>query len=269
MATIVEIYEEINQEVATDVRLGATSASKVAEFRLLQYVVTSISEILQGIWDIKKRELQAAADAVPSCNASWFEREIRAWQFGDNIILDTNTRKYGYAAIDAAKQIVTQVAITDQQGVGLIKVAKQGPVALDITELNALKSYVKKIQPLGSNIVVISQAADIIKIQGTIYIDPIIETSVIKTNVETAINDYLASLAFQSDRNGTFYTTYLIDAIQKVEGVLDIELTSVSARQTGAAELSHVSRIYTPVAGYFVVDPANPLDATLRYLSDI
>lgn len=264
-----EIYQAIDEAVTEDVALGATSASKVAEFRLIEYLVTAISNILQGIWDIKKRDLQAVADAVATCNEPWFAREISRFQYGDTLILNSQSKKYGYAEENLDAQIVTQVAVSDQGGVGIIKVAKDGPSPLSNDERLALSSYVKKIQPLGSNIVLISQAADVIKLVGTIHVDPIIPVGTIQANVEQAINDYLASLAFQSDRKGTLYTTYLIDAIQAVEGVLDVTLSEVAVGQSGDVTLATVNRKYVPVAGYFVVHPDHALADNLTYSSDI
>lgn len=259
-----EIYEEINQEVIDDVTLGATSTSKVAEWRKLLYNVVAQSEILEGLWDIKQEELQAAADAVPTANAAWWDREIRKFQYEDELLLDPISLKYYYAVLDQAAQIVTRVAIIDQSGRGVIKIAKSGPVALSVDERAALSSYIKKIQPLGSNITLISQAADVIRIVGTVHYDPIIPLATVKTNVETAITNYLASLDFNVGKSGTFYTTYLIDAIQAVSGVVDVTVSQITAAQNGG-DLAPVTRKYVPVAGYITIHPDNPLSVSINY----
>ena len=268
MATELEIYEKVNGEVIDDVSLNATSESKVAEFRKLIYTVTSISSILQGLWEIMKRQLIAAADSVPTCNASWWDSEIRKFQYGDALLLNDTTKKYYYEELDTDAQIVTRVAIVDQSGRGIIKVAKNGPVALTTDERNALSSYIKKIQPLGSNISVISQAADVIKLPLTVYYDPIIPQATVQTAVELAVNTYLSSLDFNVGKTGTYYTTYLIDAIQEVEGVVDVKAGDIQASQDGGTLVS-VARKYVPVAGYLTVHPDHALGDTITYTAEI
>ena len=268
MPTLKEIYEEINQEVTNDLELGATSTSKVAEFRLLQYVVTSISSVLQGLWNVMETTLINTAKKVPSCNEVWWNAEIRKFQYGHElIIVDVENKKYGYAVKDEDAQIITRVAVVSQPGRGLIKVAKADPAALSVDELAALKSYKNKILPLGSNISIISQDADIIKIPGTVYYDPIIPLSVTQPLVEAAINSYLSSLEFNVGKTGTFYTTYLTDAIQAVDGVVDFIPGQIMAAQDGDA-LGNIDRKYVPVAGYITIDPVNPLTDTLTYVAE-
>lgn len=268
MATRTEIYEEINQEIITDASLGATSTSKTAEHRLLIYDVTEISNILQGLWEIMKSVLVSAADAVPTCNAAWWDREIRKFQYGYTLTLDSITKKYYYDVEDSDAQIVTSVAVIDQSGKGVIKVAKEGPVALTASEKSALSSYIKKLQPLGSNIVLISQDADVIRLPLSIYYDPIIPLSTVQANVEEAINTYLSSLDFQTGKTGTFYTTYLIDAIQAVEGVVDVVAGVIQASQSNGV-LATISRKYAPVAGYLTVHPDYSLSDTLTFIAEL
>ena len=261
MADIKEIYEEINQEVVDDITIGATSTSKVAEFRLWEYIFAKASEIMQGLWEIMKGELQATADMVPTCNDAWWDREIRRFQYGHNLVIDPVTKKYSYAVNDEAARIISRVAVVGNR----IKVAKDGPTALSVDEYNALVSYKRQVQPTGANIFIVSQDADIIRVTAEIFYDPIIDRSTITTNVEKAINDYLATLAFNVGKTGYFYTTYMMDAIQEVEGVVDVDVSQVLAGSAGSASLGLVDRKYVPVAGYIVVDPANSLSNTLTY----
>lgn len=261
MADLNEIYQEINDEVTSDLTINATSTSKVSEFRLWEYIVAQTSLLLQGLWEIKKTELQQAADAVPTCNDSWWDAELRKFQYGDELLLDNVTKKYYYEITDTTKQIVNSVAISNQQ----IKVAKAGPAPLTDDERAALDSFVRKVQPLGTNIILISQDADVIHLDVEIFYDAIVPLNDVQTAVESAINTYLTSLDFSVGRTGTFYITFLVDALQAVNGVVDVKVNNVLAGQTGATELSTVSRKYSPVAGYLVVDPDNPLATSLTY----
>lgn len=268
MADLKEIYEDINEEVINDISLGATSDSKEAEHRKIIYTVSEISRIHENRWDVLKEELQDAADAVPTCNDSWWEREIKRFQYGHTLLLDSITRKYYYEEDDEDARIVTRVAVTSQNKRGIIKVAKAGPAPLESAEKTALDSYIKKVQPTGANITLISQAADEIKMELTVYFDPIVPQATVQTNVETAINDYLASLAFNVGKTGTFYISYLVDAIQAVEGVVDVTVENVEANQDGEASLLPVLRKYVPIAGYLTVHPDHALADTITYTSE-
>lgn len=268
MATNAEIYTEVHDELIADAEIGATSPSKVSEHARITLTVTRISQVLQGLWEIMLRALQSAADAVPSCNAAWWKDQILAFQYGHELVLDNITKKYGYAVEDDDARIITRVAIYNQSGRGVIKVAKAGPTALDVNELAALKAYKNKILPLGSNIVILSQAADLIKIVGTVYYDPIIPLSVTQPLVEAAIVDYLATLAFAEGREGVFYKIELVDAVQTVPGVIDFQSSEIAASQDGAASLSQVVRKYVPVAGYLDIHPDHALANTLTYVAE-
>ena len=264
-----EIYQEIHDEVVDNVSLGATSTSKVAEWRKIIYIVTNISLVLQGLWDIMITQLKSTADTVPTCNDAWWDREIRKFQYGHTLLLDSVTRKYYYAIEDIDSRIVTRVAIHQQSGLGIIKVAKDGPAPLDTDERSALDSYIRKVQPTGANITLISDAADLIRLDLIIYYDPIVPQGTVQADVEAAINTYLSSLSFNVGKTGTFYTTYLIDAIQTVTGVVDVTVTAISANQQGESILLDIERKYVPVAGYLDVHPDHALADTITYTPEI
>lgn len=263
MTTIKEIYEDVNDEVTTDLSIGASSSSKSAEFRLWIYITAKISLLLQGLWDVFKRELETAADNVPTCNASWWVREVQKFQYGYTLELNNITKKYLYATEDLGAQIVTNVAVIGNR----IKVAKDGNVALTTDEKAALISYKNKILPVGSNIIIVSQDADVIKVDIDVHYDPIIPITTVRTNVELAINGYLSTLNFNVGQSGTFYTTFMIDAIQLVEGVVDVTVNEMSSAQDGGVLVSF-PRKYIPVAGHIQVDPSNSLTSTITYLTE-
>lgn len=266
MATLKEIYEEINEEVSEDLTISATSESKVAEHRLWMYLFTEVSNILQGIWEVFRQQLVDAAAEVPTGNDAWWDRELRKFQYGDSLVIDNLTKKYYYETIDTDKQIVSRVAIFGNT----IKVAKGdgSPEALSTDEYDALDSYIRKLQPTGSNLILVSQASDLVLIACEIYYDAIISLSVVQENVEAAINAYLETLEFGVGSTGTFYISRVVDAIQEVEGVVDVEVQQVSAKQDGG-QMGTVERRYFPVSGYISIDPDYPLSTSLTFTPEI
>ncbi|UPZ17762.1 hypothetical protein [Flavobacterium humidisoli] len=187
-------------------------------------------------------------------------------------------------------------------GVVFIKVAtvKDKKISrIDVpNELFAFKEYIAKIKDAGNQVYISSDQGDILKLSLNVYIDPLsiyinpkdieyyqsrisndstnqnivspfatyqldpLNGSLISNNdafpVLDAIKDHLKNIEF----NGAFVKTYLVDAVQKAQGVKIPILTKV---QTGPAtnpsdqpdpSLPDVTRIeyFIPKAGYFDMD---------------
>lgn len=259
-----ELYQTITDDVESDPTLaGVVSVSKTADYKLWMYIWAVVSWLQQKVVDAFRGEIQAIADAAPTCNALWFDAEVRKWQFGDPLLFDDTLKKYYYATIDESKQLAARVAVVDQSGKGIIKVAKEvggEPFALSASELNSLKAYVKRVQPFGTNISVISAQADLIRLPITITYDAIVPLATLQANVEAAITEYLAALDF----NGAFYIIRLQDAIQQVEGIIDVADGNIEAAQAAGTFVS-INRKYVPVSGYIKVDPGTPLSGSITY----
>lgn len=108
--------------------------------------------------------------------------------------------------------------------------------------------------------------ADDIRINATIEVDPmVINASGIRLTdggkpVLAAINDYLKGIEY----GGKFNKTKLVDAIQRVEGVLDVELGECAAKASSATEYNVIkNNNYTAVAGCFIL---NSLETSLTYV---
>jgi len=92
---------------------------------------------------------------------------------------------------------------------------------------------------------------------------PIFKES-LKVKVEAAIKGYLKNLPF----DGQVKTSALIDAIQKVEGVSDVVVSTIQAK-TNTGSYANVVRVYNTVAGYIQIDEANfPLATNLTYIPE-
>jgi hypothetical protein len=163
-----------------------------------------------------------------------------------------------YPVIDANLQIITRVGVTTTIANSVIvKVAKQEPpTALNVSEKNALQSYVNTIGIAGVTYIVRSTNADQIYIDADIYYDGQ-QSSLIQTTVATTIQDLLRNLAF----NGNFKVSDLEIAIRRIVGVTDVVLNNVSIRtdvQTVAQGIKLVSnnavlsRLYPTQAGYII-----------------
>ena len=261
-AEIQEIDQVLTDEIS-DADIGATSVSKVAEWRLLRMVWTVMSFLQQSVFDLFKTEVQAIADSSAKMTSRWLASEVKIFQYDDPILFNEDTRKYYYAEVDEDKQIIDRVAVVDQSGLSTVKVAKSGPVALSTDELNAFKSFVRQIQPTGANISLVSLNADEIHLPIEVTYDPIVPLATLKANVETAVNTYISELNF----NGTFYTIKLVDAIQAVEGVIDVEPGELKAAPNGTDPTGEdaFDRKYQPLSGYLDIYDDSPLADVITY----
>jgi hypothetical protein len=158
-----------------------------------------------------------------------------------------------------------------------IKVAKGGisPVALSNGELTAAQSYYSNLNPAGIRYNIISLDADRLLIRGTIYYNGQYQDS-IQTDVEAAVNAYLAALPF----DGAMVIKDLEIAINNLAGVEDIVIQELSARDetTDFADrtkliddykLTNVgNRKWDSVSGYMITEDESgeTISDTLEYL---
>jgi hypothetical protein len=151
------------------------------------------------------------------------------------------------------------------------KVVSDVVTPLSSPELGAFNAYVNKILPVGTFVSVTSAAADDLKVYADVYFDPLVIaadgsllTDAAVFPVEDAINEYITNLPF----NGDFNLNALINAVQLMDGVVDIVLTSVSARY-GALAYSTITHNYVPDAGYLNIASGFDLSSTLTYIADV
>lgn len=275
---IEEIFEEIvadkdsqtslqqlspNSDNVSQLKTDLDSGSKVAIWRLFTYLIAVAHYTHELLWDSFKLEVEAIVAAAPTGTLPWYQLQMLKFQYGDT--LQFIDEKYQYATIDITKQVVKLCAVEDRpDGVVIIKVADLDsnslPVPLSVAQKTALEGYVSKIRFAGTKFLVVSTPADLLKLLGTIYYDPIYPLATIESNVEAAIASYLNNLPF----NGVFKINALIDAVQLVEGVVDFTTQSVESKY-GVVPYAPILRTYVAQAGYLQVDPANPLTSTLTY----
>lgn len=245
-----------------DFKNDLNSSSKVAKWRLFAYLVALAIWTLEVLWDMFKKEIQEIVDKSPAGTSQWYQDQVFDYQEG--YALTYINDKYQYTTIDEAAKIVKLCAVIERNdGVLLIKVAKlsaNNPVPLTTVEYNALQGYLQKIKFAGTPIALISDVADLLKIVGEVFYDPLFPLPTLKTNVEQAVTNYIKNLPF----NGVFKVNSLIDAVQEVQGVTDFVPSAVEAKY-GALPYTNVTRTYIANAGYLGIDSAFPLSSALTY----
>lgn len=227
--------------------------SKVGILNNMADVIAININILEQFLDTYVAELEAiAASAVPGTSA-WLQEKLFEFQY------DATTPQYvqlvnlipQYLIVDQTLRIISRASVIESGNGRLnIKVAtSESPVALSGPQITALETYLDTIEPAGPQIKVTSLNADRLFVYAEIFYDGQFVAS-IQTDVELAINNYLASLNF----DGIVFVSKLQDAIQAVNGVKDVLINQVKARKeaTPYSGATVVTRYWTTVAGYII-----------------
>lgn len=276
--TIAEIYDEIvsvkegSSELEGLLPLNETSqnflaenssGSKVAIWRLWCWIFATVCWLQEVLLDKHKIEIDYAINHTPYGTLQWYHKIVLAFQLGYDLVWDDVRMQYVYADITsseaAGSRIVKRAAVSVGNGQLQFKVAGLDngvPIALNEAEKTSLSAYLLALAYPGTNIVLISEDADELRVDAVIYFDPlvlnpdgssVVDSSVYPVNV--AVNAFVQNLPF----NGRMNRQKLIDAIQEVHGVKDIVVNAVERRYGGLA-YEATGREYVPFAGHMVLD---------------
>lgn len=228
------------------------SASRVAIWRLVFFIVAAAQWFHESLWDIFKTEVTEKADEAISGNIDWYLRKIYEFQYGGDYTYVLVDGKFQWTEVVEDDRVVKYAAIVELDGELLIKIAGQDnekPVKLASEIVNAFTAYVDKFRIAGTICNVISNDADLLTYNIEVYFDALRGFNTVKTNVENAISTYLATRDF----NGRFVIQRFVDAIQAVTGVEDVAVISLQAKY-GDLDYTDTGRQYFPNAGYMEVD---------------
>ncbi len=245
------------------------SFSVVSVESILFYIVAACCWVLETLLDGHIADVDDKISRAVVASVPWYYKMARAFQYGDVLVFDDETRKYGYATVDEDKQVVKYAAVKDRgTSVQILVSGDQNgsPTVLSDDVLTAFKEYMNRVKIAGVVLNISSRAADSLTINATVYVDPLVigsdgtRLSDGSRPVEAAIRSYLQNIVY----GGTFNKTRLVDAIQAVTGVTDVELGVCSYKTDGASAYTPIQgNNYTAVGGGFTVEG---LKNTLSYV---
>ena len=251
--TITEIQKEIFLEKEKYAQLAGlnNSTSKTAIWQLWVYIVAT------AIWMHEKIVEKNALLSRPH-TLNWYREQALNYVHGADLVWKDGYFQFDLDQIDNAenKKIIKHCAVSErlyedledgqeedperlselisefyynQVGIIFMKVAKQDGdkiTPLDRQERRAFRAYMNEVKDAGTQIKVLSTKGDTVLIDLDVYVDPLVmytegenEGKLIRdlsiNPVDTAIKAYMTTLEF----NGSFVPTFLIDQIQKIEGV--------------------------------------------------
>lgn len=244
------------------------SPSKDALWNMWADIYAYISWILHSLWIDYEQRLNTAAAAVIPHTAYWYNLKAKEFQYGDSLIVQDGVVKY--ATINSSNQIVAASAVKENEGKLILKVAKaavSGLEPLDSNELTSFTGYINSIRDAGVSILIVSQNADLLKLDLTVYYDPIRPLPIFKFLIEKAIKDYLLNLSF----DGTFRRTKLVDTLQVIEGVVDVKIHACEATVAyiSSPTFNVVDVFYETAAGYMNIDSNYPLSTAITYIANV
>lgn len=278
--TVAEIQKQILDNIAADVVLGPllTSTSKRAIYRLYAYVIAVAIGVFEQILDVFTVQTEGTVAKGAPASFGWLQSKILEFQYSDDVPQIPQLIDFApsYPVVDPSLRIISRVSITsDISNNVLVRVATgTPPVALSAPQLAALQSYITIIGAGGITYIGQSGDADKLYVQADIYYSGLY-SSVIKANVITAIDTYLANLDF----GGNVKISDLELTVKSVVGVTDVVLKNVRARKDNIVfangtflvqNNATIGRLWPTQAGYIVQETTvgQTFNDTLNFISE-
>lgn len=264
------IYADLIAKKESDSNLDVlNSTSKTAIWRLWLYILAYATNVLESLFDKHYSEVTEIITELKPHTMRWYRQKALAFQYGFDLITDSDVFDNGTATdeqIEASK-IIKYAAITEATTESrlVLKIATEdsaGKLApITSGQESAFIPYIEEIKDAGVAITVINYLPDILKLNLSIYYDPLVLTSTgvsIRTGkkpVEEALNEFMKELPF----NGELVLNSLIDKLQKTEGVKIPHLVQAASKWIDTAlddygNFENISVKKIPISGYFEIE---------------
>ena len=275
------VAQLVNEFANVGITINPTLWSKTNVIRLLCYVVAIAQNLFEQLMDLQISKMEVIQQNSAAASASWLQDKVFKFQYSatNPQYLTVISGALQYAIVNPAYRIVTACAISSTvTNTVNIKVATGTPLGvLGGSELLALQNYISMLGVAGVTYVTTTSVGDKLYIKADIYYQGVY-SSVIQTNVETAINDYLNTLSIERF-GGDIIMADLQALVRGVEGVNDVYFDRVAVRYDSQALFGGIdlvlngdwiNRKYTMGAGYLVEETtaSNTFSDTLNYIAE-
>ena len=210
--------------------------SKVSFESMIFYAFAFAVWSLEMILDLFKTEIQNKVEGAYIANSSWWHAQVMLFQKGIGLVMNPVTFIFGYATIDISKQIIKRSAVRQNvDGICKVQLFVATETGTDITALTnddkvLFEAYANSIKPAGVLVEVITGTGDVVDFGITVDYNPLVLDSTGKLIIAAtypvidAIKAFISNLN-DNDFGGKLNITKLMDAIQIVDGVVDISIT--------------------------------------------
>lgn len=230
--TLSEIYAEAKS--ARNKHLELTefkNDSKMSVLDAFTWVTSACVWSFENLLDVFKVDLAKDLSNRINGTPAYFANMLTKYQTGDELEVNEDGTRFGYAVIDPNKRIITKVAYSEGREDGfndnmmILKIASGAPGAytqVEYKELIKVRAYLNKLLFAGQHATVVSRLGDVLIPRVTVYHDGAVSEDEVYTNIENALKEFIANLDF----NGVVYAQKVLDCIQKAEHVTDVFISS-------------------------------------------
>lgn len=263
----------VTEMAAVGVEVDPSTWSQANHQRIFLYTMAVVAYIPGVLQDLFRAEVEEVIANKNPHTGQWYVNKAKDFQYGFSLVPEKDYYdNTGIAPnVIAASKIVAYAAFVEEPFVRL-KVAKLAAGKLaklnPADELPAFQEYVRRYRDAGVKLkpeTITSTDPDKLRLKLRVKYDPLVlNTTGARIDgtesapVPAAIDAYLSNIDF----NGLFSVQKLVDEIQKVDGVNDLHIDSISTKY-GALPFKSVDIDFVPDAGYLIIDPA---DLNITYI---
>lgn len=235
--------------------------SSVSIENLICFIVAAAIWTHEKLFEAHTDEVKEYIADMKPHTLRWYVNKVKAFRCGDNLIDGTDEYDDGEQTDDEIEQkkVVKFAAATESKATIYIKVATEdsnGRTPLIADQETALKEYIDEIKDAGVKVELINKEADRLNLGLAVYYNPMVmnrdgqSLADGSSLVEETIKSYIKNLPF----NGEYSNMALTDAVQEVEGVKIVQLTSAEGKYNGGSSYSPISVKATPESGYYEIE---------------
>jgi hypothetical protein len=266
-----EIIESMSEEQALHPELSTiNSTSATAIYTLWKGVIARVQVYLEQLFDAKRDEIEAILNQSVPPSLQWFRTKAFEFQYDATIpqvmeLIDLIPR---YSVVDESKRIITRAGVVGVVGGSVeVRLAKnEPPEKLTSPELSAVQAYFISsgdgtnqavgIGYGGQVVTCVSYDPDLMQLTATITYDGKY-ASTFPAQALAAIEGYISNVGVAA----TFRTNDLINAIESVDGFVDIFINELGCRSAATAFASRTKLVdadetqftsYDVIAGYMI-----------------
>jgi len=250
MSTYPETQKEIQTGLDNEVlsRFPSIGNTPVAEWKFWTLIMSVAIRTIQVIIKAFRDEVEDKLNYIRPGTIGWYALIARQFQYGYNLIVKADG-SLGYENDVEAAKIISAVAVTENDGIVTLKVARlvnSVLAPLDQNQLLAFSNYISSVKFVGTKTTIVSTVPDVIGYAIKVYYDPSKDPEAITDLVQAAIDQYKNELGF----DGIVYRQKFINKIMSVDGIVTCDMTAFAAIPAGGDPVS-IGIMYETQAGYF------------------
>lgn len=226
--TLTEIYNESVKTREKYLELNEyNNDSKMSVINAFTWVTSAAIYSFETLLDVFMADMATALNHRINGTPAYYANAMLKWQYDDDLVISDDGTSFKYATIDKSKRVITHVSYQEQyveafkDDVLILKVAtgnKNELSQLSDEQLIAARAYLNQIKFAGVKCNIVSRRGDVLVPRVTVYYDGGISKEELYDKIDEALVQFIQDMQFDS----LIYAQKVLDAIQKVEHVVDV-----------------------------------------------